>query len=71
MTSFISFARRHNADRTIDSICTRCYQTIGRDHNEDVLYSAEQNHSCDPNGERLLFYPDTQLTGVLAAPDTI
>ena len=71
MTSFISFARRHNADRTVDSICTRCYQTIGREHNEDTLCSVEQHHSCDPNCERLLFSPEMQVTGVLAAPDTI
>jgi hypothetical protein len=70
MTTFISFARRHNADQSIDSICTRCYQTIGREHNEDILNRAEQNHSCDPNGEHLFFYPDTQFTGALAALDT-
>ena len=29
------------------------------------------NHSCDPNCERLLFSPEMQVTGVLAAPDTI
>jgi hypothetical protein len=71
MTTFISFARRHNPDRTVDSICTRCYQTIGREHNEDTLNSAEQHHSCDPNCERLLFYPDAQITGSLTTQDSV
>lgn len=51
MTSFISFARRRNADRSIDSICTRCYQTIASGTSEAGLEGAERAHTCDPNGE--------------------
>jgi hypothetical protein len=51
MTSFISFARRWNHDQSIDSICTRCYQTIGSADNENDLTGCEETHLCDPNGE--------------------
>jgi hypothetical protein len=59
MTSFISFARRKNENSTIDSICTRCYQTIASGDNEDALEGAERGHSCDPNGEYCLTHPDS------------
>ncbi len=49
MTSSIAFARRHNEDATIDSICTRCYQTIASERTESNLLNAEQRHACDPN----------------------
>jgi hypothetical protein len=72
MISFISFARRHNAHRTVDSICTRCYHTIGREHNEDTLYSTEQIILAIPNGASAsTSAQNMQLTGVIAAPDTI
>jgi hypothetical protein len=61
MTSFISFARRWNENSTIDSICTRCYQTIASGDNEDALEGAERDHSCDPNGEYCLTHPDSVL----------
>ncbi len=51
MTSFISFAHRRNRDSTVDSICTRCYQTIASGENDSSLTSAEVNHSCAPNAE--------------------
>jgi hypothetical protein len=51
MTTFISFARRRNPDSTIDSICTRCYQTIASGDSEASLATAEEGHSCDPNCE--------------------
>jgi hypothetical protein len=51
MTTFISFARRRNQDSTVDSICTRCYQTIASGQSDALLAIAEENHSCDPNGE--------------------
>jgi hypothetical protein len=51
MTSFISFAHRLNRDSTVDSICTRCYQTIASHKNASVLESAEIAHECDPSGE--------------------
>jgi hypothetical protein len=51
MTSLLAFARRHNKDSTIDSICTRCYRTIASGNSEECLAAAEESHSCDPNGE--------------------
>jgi hypothetical protein len=51
MTSFISFAHRRNNDSTVDSICTRCYQTIASGQNVSSLTSAEAKHLCDPNAE--------------------
>jgi hypothetical protein len=54
MTSFISFARRHNRDRSIDSICTRCYQTVANSEKVDDLDSVERRHVCDPHSAILL-----------------
>src|SRR5277367_3797500 len=49
MTTFISFARRRNSDTTIDSICTRCYQTVARAHTPGDLDAYEQVHRCEQN----------------------
>jgi hypothetical protein len=51
MTTFVSFARRQNHDSSIDSICTKCYQTIASSDNADELAAREENHQCDPNME--------------------
>jgi len=51
MPNILAFARRHNRDASIDSICTRCYQTIARERNEADLASAERHHACDLNAE--------------------
>jgi hypothetical protein len=51
MTTFISFARRQNHDASIDSICTKCYQTIASADSPRDLEAHEQAHRCDPNGE--------------------
>jgi hypothetical protein len=51
MTSFVSFARRQNHDSSIDSICTKCYQTIASADNPNGLTNAEESHRCNPNGE--------------------
>jgi hypothetical protein len=51
MTSLVSFARRQNHDSSIDSICTKCYQTIASAESLSGLATAEQSHLCDPNGE--------------------
>jgi hypothetical protein len=61
MTTFISFARRRNQDSTVDSICTRCYQTIAHAHSEAILTIAEESHACDPNGEYDLQHPNSLL----------
>lgn len=51
MTSFISFARRHNRDLSIDSICTKCYQTVASGKTVRELEDKEENHRCDASGE--------------------
>jgi hypothetical protein len=48
MTSFITFARRRREDSTVDTICTRCCQTVANDSNEAGLIEAERTHYCDP-----------------------
>jgi len=35
MTSIVSFARRLNPDSSLDSICTKCYQTVASAQCED------------------------------------
>jgi hypothetical protein len=64
MTTFVSFARRHNADSTIDSICTRCYQTIAHERDETNLIDVEQSHFCDPSCEYLWLHPEGQTVGL-------
>jgi len=59
MTTFISFARRHNHDLSIDSICTKCYQTIASADSVSDLAAAEESHLCDPNGEFNLQHMDS------------
>jgi hypothetical protein len=60
MTSFISFARRRNHDSTIDSICTRCYQTVASADTGSELETVEETHLCDPNGEFSRVHVDSQ-----------
>jgi hypothetical protein len=64
MATFVSFARRHNADSTIDSICARCYQTIAHERDEANLINPEQSHSCDPSGEYLWLHPEEQTVSI-------
>lgn len=44
----LKFAHRKNPDRTVDSICTRCFKTIANVENEADLPRIEQRHFCDP-----------------------
>jgi len=60
MTTFISFARRPNHDASIDSICTRCYQTIASADSPGDLEVHERTHQCDPNGEFSLQHMNLQ-----------
>ena len=50
------FSHRRNKDGTIDSICTRCYMTVGTALNESELPKIEHSHTCDP-GWLLLWQP--------------
>lgn len=49
MTSFVSFARRQNRDDSVDSICTRCYQTVASSSMVKDLAVVEESHVCNPN----------------------
>lgn len=42
------FAHRFNANGTIDSICPRCYATVGTSSWEADLERMEADHICDP-----------------------
>jgi hypothetical protein len=42
------FARRENADQTIDSICRSCFRTIATSKDPADLIKAQEEHSCDP-----------------------
>jgi hypothetical protein len=48
MNTFGPFVHRKNPDKTIDSICTACFQTIASEDHEDKLIAHEKSHSCDP-----------------------
>src|ERR1700677_4932872 len=40
------FPPRHNRDGTIDSICTRCFETIATTTDESDLQKPEESHIC-------------------------
>ena len=43
------FSHRTNKDGTIDSICARCYLTVGTAWNESELPKIEHSHTCNPD----------------------
>jgi hypothetical protein len=43
------FARSHNPDFTIESICMDCYRTVATTRCEAELKAAEQGHVCAPD----------------------
>ena len=61
MIGFVTFARRQNHDSSIDSICTRCYQTIATSRSVYILAIAEATHLCDPFGEYTFPFAVSQL----------
>ena len=50
MSGFPPFAKRQNWNSSIDSICTKCFQTIAPANIEMELAAREQKHTCDPFG---------------------
>ncbi len=48
MSTLSPFAHRINLDKSIDSICTACFQTIASENLEGDLIAHEERHSCDP-----------------------
>jgi hypothetical protein len=47
-TMSLKYPRRTNPDGTIDSICPRCYVTIGTSVEKADLKRLEDAHVCDP-----------------------
>ncbi|MGB6692249.1 MAG: hypothetical protein WBE76_30770 [Terracidiphilus sp.] len=44
----LKFAHRFIPDGTVDSICPRCFVTVGPAANETDLVPKEEQHVCDP-----------------------
>jgi hypothetical protein len=42
-----SFSHRPQRNGSYDSICTRCFATVARSHNEADLEAEEKRHVCD------------------------
>jgi hypothetical protein len=61
----MEFPHRTNPDGTIDSICPRCYATIGNARWETDLKRPEADHVCDPV---LLAYFEKHCRGAKRPP---
>jgi hypothetical protein len=53
-SAFPHFPHRSNKDGSIDSICSRCFATIGNANSESELEGMEAAHVCEPAQLRLL-----------------
>jgi hypothetical protein len=59
MVRDIGFLRRDKSDSTTDSICLRCFMTVGGAADEAELAVLEMMHHCDPLNVRFpLDYED-------------
>jgi hypothetical protein len=54
MATIFQFPHRKNADKTFDSICNKCFKTIGTATSEEALVEMELNHVCDPNALQIV-----------------
>jgi hypothetical protein len=43
-----AYPHRINKDKTVDSICPRCYRTIASTRDSWDLGKQEQEHQCEP-----------------------
>jgi len=48
MTTNGTFSHRINSDRTVDSICHKCFATVATAKHESELLAEEELHACDP-----------------------
>lgn len=55
----MSFPHRINSDGTIDSICDRCFMTVGTSTTESELPVHEAAHACEP--ARVEYYRQIEL----------
>ena len=60
MITAARFVHRVNPDSTIDSICSRCYETIASSNSETDLIKDEETHICHPLTLRQSQYTDSQ-----------
>jgi hypothetical protein len=61
MTTFPSFAKRRNSNRSIDSICTKCFLTVASVGSDEELVAHEEKHICDPFGAFSRTYASSEL----------
>ena len=52
LSSGTNFPHRSNEDGSIDSICPRCFATVGSSMWEADLEELEKNHICNPEQRR-------------------
>ena len=50
------FIRRVNPQGSFESICPVCFETVGRQDEEEDLARDEQAHTCDPDNLAKLVY---------------
>jgi hypothetical protein len=60
MNGILDFVRRSNEDSTIDSICTKCFQTVASGKSVFDLIRAEEAHTCVPLSLRQRDYWECQ-----------
>ena len=51
------FSHRHNPDGTYDSICNKCFMTVGTKRKEVDLLEVEQSHVCDEEDRNRIEHP--------------
>jgi hypothetical protein len=54
MATMVQFPHRKNPDKTFDSICNKCFRTIGTATSEEALGEMELTHVCDPNALQIV-----------------
>jgi hypothetical protein len=47
MTTISPYQHRQNTETSFDSVCTTCYQTVGKRQTEAELEQDEKVHACN------------------------
>jgi len=66
MNTLSPFAHRRNPDKSIDSICTVCFQTIASEDLEGKLIAHERSHTCDPYWQSRFDYRESAFAPPLS-----
>ena len=70
MNTIPRFTKRRNKDSSMDSICTKCLQTIASAGSEEELAEHEEKHFCNPHAEvtrmwfDMWFDPESRSQGI-------